>query len=964
MTELIRAYAVRPPEALSQNDINSFGIHSHPEMYQSNIFKDWLSLCQQTNKKELLTIRVVEYLRGSQSLKNLNGFGKEWSYIFNHFLSTGNQLNKEKAAQIVKASNIEAFLGKEKNNYHSARTTVADTMLGLAYLKKLSFKGNIDYQFVLKTMNFVEDCLKYKFDLPQISIKPYFERPVLLPPCFFKLDPCDTKRMEENIFPFLEDIFTTRPYEMPRASGCVSDGECSCKTNDECVDQNTCCAKIQLNIIDLMLVKEHTKCYQAGDLSYIKNILDGESLETTHRRLERTEEFTETEESITTFEEKYLQTEEKASLKKEIENVIKKDSAWDAGLTTNSSFGIPIGAANLSFGTNSTTNFSGSESKTITDKDVRDYSKEVVERATKNVEERVRRLASTRRLFETEETNKHSFENAGGANISGQYLYVNKISKAQVYNYGKKAAVNIYLPEPASLLKKLFENKFSGIKPIAPKPIVIDPKTITPENYKDLIIQYGLKDVPLPPDFITEISVTLEGEMGDPAHGGSGSHIFNFPCTIPAGYFTLEMTANIIRLNYNSGGGVSISATLGPNGNNVSHVDGGSVSLHSSLPPLEGNQVVIVHTWDVTNFTWQLLIKCALSEDAKLEWQTAVYDKIIEAYEKELAKYQKDLEKYEKELREFEEKEAELKAARNNRNPFINREVERTELKRMVISYISCQFYDQFDAMKSRVKPCGYPEMDIKEAEEEGKFIQFFEQAFNWNLMTYIFYPYFWGRKCTWKDKLGEESNDLIFQKFLSAGSCRVLIPLRDGFYNYMQYFLATGEIWGQSGIPPLPNDPQYVSIAQEIKEQKGNYFADREGTIDAINGSNIVTLKGTNHYWTFANSNAIPPILAGLNMLSINADIDREIIIDCKVYRIVDIQPNTSIPNFTSWFITLDRNYEGNSDPNANINMKWSTGAVFIGAPWEVVTPTTLTFLRDKSQCLPCYPLKECKEL
>lgn len=963
MTELLRVYTVRPPEALSQNDINTLGIHSHPETYQSNLFKDWLTLCRQ-NLKEELRISMFEFLKGAQSLKDLNGLGKEWAYVFNRFLALGNQLDKNEAYQIVKDSNVLKALNKEKHAYSSARTAVADTLLCLAYFKNLSYKGNIDYQFVLKSVNFVEDCLKYNFDLPQSTLSPYFERPVLLPSCFFnKLDPCDIKPVQDNNFPFLENHPSIRPYEVIPPAGCVDDGDCNCKQNEACIDQGTCCANIRLQVVDLMVVREELKCYKSGELSFIRNVLDGETLESTHRRLERTEEFVETEQIRSTFEERNLQTEEKSSLKQEIESVTKKDSAWDAGLTTNSSFGIPISGANLAFGTNSTTNLSGSESKSITNKDVRDYSREVLEKATKNIEERIKRLASTKRLFETEETNLHTFKNESGSNLSGQYLYVNKIIKTQVLNYGKKAALNIYLPEPSSLFKKLLENKFGGVKPVMPQRPAIDPKSITPENYKDIMLQYLLKDMPPPPDFLKDVVVRLEGEMGDPADGGSGSHIFNFPCTIPASYYSLEMFATIIRLNYNSGGGVSISATLGPYGHNVSDVKGGSQVLHSTLPPLEGNQNVVVHTWDVTQFTWLLRVRCALKDELKIQWQLLVYEKIIADYEKQLEKYETELEKYEKELKEFELKEAERKAGFYNRNPFVNREVERTELKRMVISYITCQFFDKFDAMKSRVKPCGYPEMDIREAEEEGKFIQFFEQAFNWNLMTYVFYPYFWGRKCTWKDKIREESNDLIFHKFLSAGSCRVLVPVRDGFYNYVQYFLSTGEIWGQSGIPPLPNDPQYVSMAQEIKEQKAHYFTEREGRIDAVNGQNVVTLNGTNHYWTFANSNANPPIVAGLNMLHINADIDREIILDCKVYKIVDIQLNSAISNFTSWFITIDRNYEGSSDPNANLNMKWSTGAVFIGAPWEVIVPTTLTFLREKSPCLPCYPLKECKD-
>lgn len=153
-----------------------------------------------------------------------------------------------------------------------------------------------------------------------------------------------------------------------------------------------------------MVVKDYTKCYQAGDLSFIKNVLEGEILSTKHRRLERTEELIETESDIRQFEERYLQTEDKTSLHKETEDILKQDKSIDAGLTTNSSFGIKLGdTANLSFGTNSTTNLSSSQSKTRTNKNVRDYSKDVIDRATKQLEEKVRKLSSVKRIFETEE---------------------------------------------------------------------------------------------------------------------------------------------------------------------------------------------------------------------------------------------------------------------------------------------------------------------------------------------------------------------------------------------------------------------------------------------------------------------------------------------------------------------------------------------------------------------------------
>ncbi|PIF45517.1 hypothetical protein CLU96_2526 [Chryseobacterium sp. 52] len=940
MSELLRIFTTRAVEMLSPSNIKSFGIESHPVNYQSDRFKSWQLLCRENNVS-MLNGEMLQFLKGKDSIKKIDDLGKEWTKAITDFRSVGNQLDKNKAYQIIKEARLDTVFNKEKNLYFLQRTAVSDTILCLLQLKNLSHPSNMDYLSVLTVMTFVEKCYDLDMKLPDHDILKYFDKQILTPSCFSKLDLCNTG-IRATEFPFLGETGALTEAKIP---GCINE-KCICKVNDACVPQSKCCAKPRIDVVDLMLVKDYTKSYLAGDLSYIKNILEGEELATKHRRLERTEELIETEEEIKQFEEKYLQTEDKASLQKETENIVKQDSAFEAGVTANADWGTYKIQADSKYNNN--------QSKSLTNKEIVNSSKEIVDRATKQVEEKVRKLVSTKRIFETEEINEHSFNNVNGTNISGQYLYVNKLSRAQVYNYGRKAVIDLVLPEPAALYKRLFETKFQGTVPVKPTDIDIKPDIITPENYKTLISKYGIKDAPNPPDFFTEIVVALEGEPGDPkGKKKSGSWTSSFPCPVPANYAAISMHVVNIRLNYNEGGGVSINASLGPNGDSMWHQDGGLNNLGNTvpLPAIEGNQMVNVHAWDVTNFKWDLIVKCKLKDEFKQQWQMSVFAKITEVYDKAMEKYNKEFAEYQKNKEAFDLKEEDLKKERYNKNPFINRETEKSELKRMVISYISCQFFDQFDAMKNRVEPCGYPEMNIREAEQQGKFIQFFEQAFNWNLITYIFYPYFWGKKCSWSEKLKEESNDLIFKKFLEAGSCRVLVPIRDGYFDYVSYFISSGEIWGGAGMPPLPNDPHYVSVAQEIKEQKENFYSDREGALSVVNASNTVILSNTDHYWDYA--------MPGVSTLKINADIDREIIIDCKVYRIVSIAEDISVSTHTSWIITIERNYEGATASN----LKWSTGAVFIGAPWEFVTPTTLTFLRDKSKCLPSYPLKNCLE-
>lgn len=132
--------------------------------------------------------------------------------------------------------------------------------------------------------------------------------------------------------------------------------------------------------------------------------------------------------------------------------------------------------------------------------------------------------------------------------------------------------------------------------------------------------------------------------------------------------------------------------------------------------------------------------------------------------------------------------------------------------------------FGSFDAMKDGgINP---PDFDIFEAVDDGKTIQFFEQAFEWENLTYLFYPYFWARKDQWTRKSVTYDNDPLFTKFLQAGSSRVVLPVRPGYNEVISYYMQTGEIWGKDGNPPLIRKEDgsindlFISIADELKNQ------------------------------------------------------------------------------------------------------------------------------------------------
>jgi hypothetical protein len=138
----------------------------------------------------------------------------------------------------------------------------------------------------------------------------------------------------------------------------------------------------------------------------------------------------------------------------------------------------------------------------------------------------------------------------------------------------------------------------------------------------------------------------------------------------------------------------------------------------------------------------------------------------------------------------------------SGRNPAQNREIERTELKKQALFLLTNTHFDYINAMEQSV-PDGYPEPELFRARLLDPWVRFFEQAFEWPQMTYLFYPYFWGRKAKWSSLIQLEDNDPLHAQFIRAGAARVTVPVRPGFEPSIVHYLETGALWGGMDPPP-----------------------------------------------------------------------------------------------------------------------------------------------------------------
>lgn len=114
----------------------------------------------------------------------------------------------------------------------------------------------------------------------------------------------------------------------------------------------------------------------------------------------------------------------------------------------------------------------------------------------------------------------------------------------------------------------------------------------------------------------------------------------------------------------------------------------------------------------------------------------------------------------------------------------------------------------------------------IDEAVARGRYVQFLEQAFEWEQLSQVFYPYFWARAPRWIELMSrEDPADPLFTEFLQAGSAKVLLAVRPGYENAVLHFLATREAW-EGGPAPVIGDPLYLPLYQEVHERQDDLAA------------------------------------------------------------------------------------------------------------------------------------------
>jgi hypothetical protein len=553
-------------------------------------------------------------------------------------------------------------------------------------------------------------------------------------------------------------------------------------------------------VADLLLVKQQLTGYEAADVAHIENVLRGERKVREHSRREENEVITVTEQETSTSEEHELETTDRFEMTRETSETIKEDVALKAGLTISGSYGPTVEFSASAEG-------SISRSKEEATKAASSFSQDVTERSSRKIAERVLRRTTIRTTTETIEKNTHEVNNVQGPeHIAGVYQWVNKLYEAQMFNYGLRAMFDFMVPEPAAFLVAALDRTHSSALSLTKPPdFTLLPSQITESNYGYWAKQTGATDVSPPPELYRTKSADFKAGGGD----SKTNYNHSGQITIDDGYRAVFGSVGVVRNVWESDHSVDVVL-----GRRTQRMGDGNWLWTTTLDDERDSIPLAIDTFHCSQVAVAIEVKCQRTDRAMEKWRLETHAKLTTAHQAQVADY--------------EEKLAALKLQAGvlirGRNPAANQVTIRRELQKNCVSILTDQHFDLFDAVVDS-PVTGLPQIDVAEAAIEGPYVRFFEQAFEWEHMSWVSYPYFWGSKDQWDERLGFDDPDPAFTDFLHAGYCRVSVPARLGFEGAIDHFLTFGEIWNGGPLPTI-SSPLYLPIGDEIAER-----LDRPGT-------------------------------------------------------------------------------------------------------------------------------------
>jgi hypothetical protein len=673
---------------------------------------------------------------------------------------------------------------------------------------------------------------------------------------------------------------------------------------------------------DLIVAREELVGYEAREIAHIENILAGEAKLREHERLSKTEEVTETETITEKETEKDSQSTDRFELQAESQATISRDFSVSTGVNTSGSYGVTDVDTSL----DAAFSRSESESRSATI----DTAREIVTKAVERTFERVRQLRRLTVTEEIRELNRHQYTNTDGPPVSGIYLWVEKVQKVELRHYGTRMMVEFHVPEPAlSLHERATARKVRKRLP----PFDVGPSSVQPDNYMCLAQRFGALDVEPPPTLLVDVGWGWVSTINEDAEGWAEDQ-FTGTVSVPQGYrptWAKVTWSGLKGPKEDREFDFAFSVAGKTEGVEYKERTSGSHGVVLRLDePADWPQGVPISgrlhgAWDGAVYV-QASLGCVRTSEALDAWRLRTWEALRAGYE---ALERKAL--IDDQRQTFP---GDLPAPGVSAAPAAeNRRIERAELQKWAIK--SMRLVPQnFNAVEMVGE---YQEISPVHADAQAPVVRFYEDAFEWEHMTYFLYPYHWARRASWPMRAAVDSADPQHRAFLEAGAARVIVPVTPGFEDKVASFLDPDN----AETPEL--DRILTPAPQTVPATASDAFRDlwiellTEHKPDMARGSGTLKLE---HGSTQVQVNPQPAPQSQWRPRD-PRDLARELWIGGDRYEVAAVVDDHTF--------TLNRPYEGATDEAAS----YAAGSTPYGPPWTVRVPTTLVVLTEHAAAL-----------
>jgi hypothetical protein len=580
---------------------------------------------------------------------------------------------------------------------------------------------------------------------------------------------------------------------------------------------------------DLYITREEWNRYEPAETASIENILAGELKSRVHILVNQTQVTTTVEQTKTQITEQDTTTTDLTQLQQQSTSDISIAAHIDGQVDTQGQYG-PVQVTTHIGGSLDYSNHT-SLSKATT------QSHETVARAVSQVIQSTRQVRTTSTLTRSTDKEIHKFDNTGNkdAPVVGIYRWVDQIQRVELDRYPHRFLLEFEIPEPGAWTRWLHLGDVSrNMINQPPAPFVNDQNyplqssDLTADTYQKFVARYTAVGVSPPPG-PQYVSVALKRDMPPNEYNTATPDWANQPvyvmddtsATVPSGYYAANWTASVEGWTWGSdssqdefislavGSGTYKSVNPQTPGGSIQGNTSGSVTTGPTGTGISvGNVPVTVMTDHIWGFVVNVVIECDPLTETIAGWQNSTYDLLVAAYNAQLQAYN--------------DERASLTLQQTNlvdvNSPDQNMRTIKQELKRQVIEMLTgTRFSGVQNAINWPTNGSSGPTTNLDVAAKAAPEVQFLEQSFEWENLSYICYPYYWGSSDRWKYLAVIEGNDSDFADFLRAGSARVVVPARPGFEDQVNFYTLFGIPWG-GGPMPAPGDDGYLSIADEIK--------------------------------------------------------------------------------------------------------------------------------------------------